>query len=296
VARARARAGLPIIGAHRLRHTAATEMRAAAAPLIEIGQVLQHRHTATTMIYARDDLAAQRSRDPPMAGELAVSAELRARAEKYLRIRRVLGVKLEDHARPLPASIDHLERIGATTPTIEAALEFATEPRDARPFRRKQRLSVVRGFLRWLHGLDPVVPVPSSDLLAYRRHRPTPYVMSGDDITVLLDAAMSGDDITVLLDAASRRPRPLSAATYHTLFALLTVTGMRVGEAVGLDIDDVDLDTGVITIRETKHRKQRRIPVHPTVVEALRDYVRPRHRLCPRPKQPCFFVSSALTT
>jgi integrase len=214
-----------------------------------------------------------------MAGELAVSAELRGRAEEYLRIRRALGFKLEDHARLLPAFIDHLERIGATTPTIEAALEFATEPGDAQPFRWKQRLSVVRGFLRWLHGLDPVVPVPPSDLLAYRRRRPTPYVMSADDITALLDAA-------------SRRPRPLSAATYHTLFALLAVTGMRVGEAVGLDLDDVDLVTGVITIRETKHRKQRRIPVHPTVVEALRDYLRLRQRLCPRPKQPCFFVSS----
>jgi integrase/recombinase XerD len=60
VARACARAGLPVIGAHRLRHTAATEMRAAGAPLIEIGQILRHRHTATTMIYARDDLAALR--------------------------------------------------------------------------------------------------------------------------------------------------------------------------------------------------------------------------------------------
>jgi integrase/recombinase XerD len=60
VARACERAGLPRVGAHRLRHTAATEMRAAGAPLFEIGQVLRHRHAATTALYARDDLAALR--------------------------------------------------------------------------------------------------------------------------------------------------------------------------------------------------------------------------------------------
>jgi integrase len=60
VARACQRAGLKVIGAHRLRHTAATGMRAAGAPLFEIGQVLRHRHVASTALYAKDDLAALR--------------------------------------------------------------------------------------------------------------------------------------------------------------------------------------------------------------------------------------------
>ncbi|MGH3875322.1 MAG: tyrosine-type recombinase/integrase [Pseudonocardiaceae bacterium] len=68
VARACTRAGLPVVGAHRLRHTAATEMRAAGAPLFEIGQVLRHRHTATTMLYARDDLTALRVVTRPWPG------------------------------------------------------------------------------------------------------------------------------------------------------------------------------------------------------------------------------------
>ncbi|WP_433192219.1 tyrosine-type recombinase/integrase [Nocardia sp. CA-107356] len=208
-----------------------------------------------------------------------MSPELHARVDEYLRIRRGLGFKLDDHARLLPAFITHLERTGASMPTVEAALDWATEPQGVQPFRWKQRLTVVRGFLRWLHGIDPAVPVPPRDLLAYRRRRPTPYVMSADDITALLDTA-------------ARRPRPLSAATYYTLFGLLAVTGMRVGEAVGLDIDDVDLDAAVITIRQTKYRKQRRIPVHATTVAALRDYTQVRRRLCPRPAARCFFVSS----
>jgi integrase/recombinase XerD len=49
------RAGLPRVGAHRLRHSAATAMRRAGAPLFEIGQVLRHRHAVTTALYAKDD-------------------------------------------------------------------------------------------------------------------------------------------------------------------------------------------------------------------------------------------------
>ena len=58
VVRASGRAGLPRTSAHRLRHSAAGAMRRAGAPLFEIGQVLRHRHTATTALYAKDDLAA----------------------------------------------------------------------------------------------------------------------------------------------------------------------------------------------------------------------------------------------
>jgi integrase/recombinase XerD len=145
-----------------------------------------------------------------------MSRELRAKVEEYLRIRRALGFQLEDHGRLLLAFIDHLERMGASTPTVEAALQWATAPQGVQPFRWKQRLSVVRGFARYLHGLDPAVPIAPSDLLIYRRRRPTPYVMS--------DA-----DITGLLSAAAQRPRPLTAATYHMLVGLMAVTGYAGG-------------------------------------------------------------------
>jgi len=67
---------------------------------------------------------------------------------------------------------------------------------------------------------------------------------------------------------------------------------MRVGEAVGLDTGDVDLAAGVIVIRETKFNKSRRIPLQPSTVAVLRDYLQLRQRLCPAPKALCFFVSS----
>jgi integrase/recombinase XerD len=55
------RAGLPRIGAHRLRHTAATEMLRQGASLAEIGQVLRHREQKTTAIYAKVDRRALRA-------------------------------------------------------------------------------------------------------------------------------------------------------------------------------------------------------------------------------------------
>ena len=75
-----------------------------------------------------------------------MSRELRTHVEEYLRIRRALGFKLEGYDRSLSTFIDHLERIGTSTPTVEAALQWATQPQGVQPFRWKQRLSVVRGF------------------------------------------------------------------------------------------------------------------------------------------------------
>ena len=88
---------------------------------------------------------------------------------------------------------------------------------------------------------------------------------------------------------------PLRAATYEALFGLLATCGMRVGEAVGLDRDDVDLQAGVITIRHAMFDRTRMVPPHPTVTEVLSRYAAERDRLCPRPRCRAFFVSSAGT-
>ena len=90
----------------------------------------------------------------------------------------------------------------------------------------------------------------------------------------------------------------LRAASYEALFGLLAVTGMRVGEAIALELDDVDLDDGVITIREevAKLERARLVPLHPTAVQALAGYLRARQRLCPRPRSTSFLLSGAGTT
>ena len=70
VRRACVRAGLPAVGAHRLRHTAACQMVDAGVPLTEIGQVLRHRSTSSTAIYARLDVEALRVLAQPWPGSV----------------------------------------------------------------------------------------------------------------------------------------------------------------------------------------------------------------------------------
>ena len=204
---------------------------------------------------------------------------LHRHAKEYLAIRRTLGFKLRGHDRLLEDFVDYLDKIGTGTITAEAAVAWATGPADAQPVRWAQRLCAVRGFARHLHGLDPAIEVPSADLLPARRQRPLPYLYSQADIARLVGAA------------TTLRPA-LRAATHETLFGLLAVTGMRVGEAIALDRNDVDLESGTLHITDAKFRKHRRLPLHPSSVTALRRYAELRDELCPNPKVLSFFVST----
>ena len=205
--------------------------------------------------------------------------ELRQQATDYLHIRRALGFKLRGHDRLLEDFIDYLERAGSTTITAEAAVAWATSLAGVSLVRWSQRLCVVRGFARHLHAVDPCVEVPSVDLLVYSRRRPVPYLYSQADLDGLVKAAGALKPV-------------LRAATHEALFGLLATTGMRVGETIGLDRDDVDLDAGVLDINDAKFGKHRRLPLHPSTVAALRRYAAVRDELCPTPKVKSFFVST----
>jgi integrase len=80
---------------------------------------------------------------------------------------------------------------------------------------------------------------------------------------------------------AKRLSGSLRGETYYTLIGLLACTGIRISEALHLRPGDVDLVEGVLTIRESKFRKTRLVPLHATVIRPLRDYARERKRLCP---------------
>ena len=67
-------------------------------------------------------------------------------------------------------------------------------------------------------------------------------------------------------------PKGLRAAANSTLFGLLAVTGMRLGEAIGLDRQDIDLDLGLIKVRQAKFNKSRWAPIHPTTRNKLQQY------------------------
>jgi integrase/recombinase XerD len=195
-----------------------------------------------------------------------------------LALRRSLGFKLTDTARQLARFVEFVEAAGATTVTTEIAVAWATQPAAHSPAHSSRRLDIVRGFAEHLAAFDPSVEVPPTRLLPARQPTTEPYLYSDADIEALLAAARA-------------LSHPMRATTYETLFGLLAVTGMRIGEAIHLDRGDVDLEEGVLIVRHAKFDKARQLPVHATTVEALRRYAATRERLCPRPRAPTFFVS-----
>jgi len=207
---------------------------------------------------------------------------LRAELANYLAVRRALGFKLGRAGLLLADFVGYLEANGTDTITTENAFAWASLPVNASSDWWGYRLSVVRAFARHLHAIDPVHDVPPTGLLPAKTHRATPYLYSDANIAALM--------------AAARQLRsPLRAATFETLVGLLAVTGLRIGEALRLDRDDIDLAGGVLRIRQTKFGKSREVPLHPSTVEALAAYALRRDELRPRPREQAFFVSTAGT-
>jgi integrase/recombinase XerD len=206
---------------------------------------------------------------------------LREALDDYLAVRRTLGFKLKNASYLLPKFVNHLEQIGAATVTTELALAWAREPVD-NPIQWSERLKAVRGFARHLQSLDPGSEVPPAYVLPTRRSRSAPYLYSASDIAKLMQAAR-------LL-----RP-PLRAATYETLIGLLASTGLRIGEAIRLDRDDLDAQNGLLIVRSSKFDKSRGVALHPSTTAALQTYARLCDQAVTRSPSPSLFVSTRQT-
>lgn len=209
---------------------------------------------------------------------------LAAGVADYLTTRRALGFKLRETERFLYQFVEHLDRADIEVITVDAAVAWACTPRDADPFWWASRLSAVRGFARWWSVFDPATEIPGPDVLpvskSVRRADPYPY---------------TDHDIAGLMAAARAMPSALRSATYETLIGLLTVTGMRIGEAIGLDQSDLDLEQATLTIRGAKFDKTRLVPIHSSVVDALTAYDQTRRHRFPKPATEALFVSTTGT-
>lgn len=192
--------------------------------------------------------------------------------EDYLVLRRSLGHKLADAERQLRRFVVYLEFTGADTVTMDAALAFVLDadldPASSIP---AKRLQAVRGFARHLAGIDPRTEIPPAGLVTYRARRRQPWLFSDDEIRLAMATA-----------AASARTA-LRAVTLETLIGLLAVTGMRVGEALRLAPDDVDVDDALVTVRASKFGKSRQVPVSTSTIEALAAYARQRDQIVNAP-------------
>lgn len=207
---------------------------------------------------------------------------LREALQEYLRLRRVLGFKLEREGRLLPQFLSFLEQEGATRITASLAVRWATAPREASPRWWAARLGEVRLFARYMAAREPGTEVPAPELLpAPRRRKLVPYVYSEADVQALMHA--------------TRTLKGLKASTYATLLGLLVVTGMRVGEVIALDRTDIDYRAQLLRLRSGKFGKSRELPLHPTTLRELRRYGRARDRALPQARSPALLLSLAGT-
>jgi integrase len=205
---------------------------------------------------------------------------LRNAVEDYIALRRKLGFKLRDTATGLTDFVSFLEQKAAPHITTALAMEWAMQPQDHQPSDWAKRLGFVRVFARYWSATDPCTEIPPAGLLPFRAQRARPYLYTDDEIEKLLASAKR------LLPADGLRPW-----TYHCLFGLLAVAGLRISEATNLGRQDVDFDEGLLTIRQTKFNKTRLVPLHVSTRDVFKEYARQRDRLVPKPASPCFFLN-----
>ena len=199
--------------------------------------------------------------------------------ERYLSIRRSLGYDLSTTERVLRRFVGYAERENAERISTELFLRWQQAFGNANQQTWARRLGMVRLFAQWLQCMDAKHEIPPEGLIPGRYRRTRPYIYSDDDVRRIVTAAAG------LLSLNGIRPLTMS-----TLFGLIAVTGLRISEALSLDVADVDLDAGVVTLRRGKLGKTRLLPVSDSTADHLRAYAIERDRLLgARPK--AFFVS-----
>lgn len=206
---------------------------------------------------------------------------LRSSVVAYVAIRRALGARFTEPATALGHFVDFLESEGAQFVTTALALRWAKQPSWALPSSWARRLGIVRGFAAWQSAYEPRTEVPPERLIRARHRRKTPYIFTDQAIEQIMGAA-----------AQLSSPTKLRSLTYVTLIGLLATTGMRPGEALALDVADVDLETGILTVRQTKFGKTRVVPVGESARTALACYAKRRDKIYQRRRSDAFLVDA----
>ena len=187
--------------------------------------------------------------------------------------------------KALPDFVTFMEQQHAPYITQALALTWAQQPVDVQPAYWAQRLSIVRGFARYRSSSDPRTQIPSPGLLPFQPKRARPYLYSNEEITNLLRAALKMPH--------RYKNGALLPWIYYCLFGLISVSGLRLKEARNLELQDVDLESAVLTIRSAKFGKNRLVPLHVSTCKVLADYIARRQRhWAGRPVSSYLFVSS----
>jgi integrase len=207
-----------------------------------------------------------------------MSASLRRWAADYLALRARVGYRTDDHRRLLASFLGYLDEQHSSTIRVCDALAWATQPDQSTSGWRAHRLAAVRCFAAHIHASEPdTADLIPAGLLPARRNRHAPYLYTDTQITMLI------------LGAQQLVPT-VWGQTMATFIGLMAATGMRTSEAVGLDTTSLDGRSGTIRVLG-KGGAYRLLPVHPSTVTALSDYIRISRELVGAPPTGSLFVT-----
>lgn len=206
-------------------------------------------------------------------------------AENYLSERRCLGFGLCSPSYSIISFAHYIDALNTQEPlTVEIMADWARQDQGHidDPATWARRLKNLRSFCRYLQQFEPRTEVPDDSIFGRVGQRLVPHIYSEQEIVDLLAAAHNLDSFIP----------GLRGATYETLFGLIASTGLRISEALHLLDADVDLKSGMLSIRKTKFAKSRYVPVHPSTLDVLRQYQLLRNRYIEVSEETRFFVGS----
>jgi integrase len=208
---------------------------------------------------------------------MKLSDSMLSRVEDYLRYRRALGYALRIEGGMLLNFARFADKDGHRGPlTCDLATRWARLPATPDRLYWARRIEVLIGFARYCRIFDSRTEIPPRHLFGPAHRRKTPYIYSCRQLEELVFAAR-------------QLPWDGKMHTYATLFGLLACTGLRISEALGLRRDHVDLKQGILTIKESKRRRFRLVPLHPSAVPPLEEYAAKRIKRFP--EATFFFVN-----
>jgi len=206
---------------------------------------------------------------------------LKAAVAFYLQSRRGLGFALESEGCLLNNLVEYARQVHHRGPlSTELAVNWAQIPSPATARRRARRWEAVRHFALFWAAFDPRTQIPPAGLFGAAYGRVPVHIYPPQEIAALLGAAqrLSG-------------PGALHARTFGTLLGLLACTGLRISEALALDLSDWQPAQALLTIREAKFGQSRYVPLSPSALSALEGYLRDRARAFARPKSCALFLN-----
>lgn len=202
--------------------------------------------------------------------------------QRYLDERRRLGFELRIAGDRLMHFARFADARGHRGPlTLELQLDWA-RANSPRAITSARRLEIVRPFAMYCQHVEPSTAVPDAMTFGRGHRRLTPHIYTEREIADLLTAA-----------ARLARRSGLRPATYQTLFGLIAATGLRLSEALHLRQHDFDGSSGTLTVRQTKFKKSRCLPLHASTVAAVEAYRRRCERTIGSDSERPLFVSAS---